>query len=146
MVVPLINVLANETSGDAIAWIQVNNPLVKPDRYNEAIHTYRNLIPDYDCLLSVNDVKKYLFYGDKPINFKPYPWAKSQDLVNLCELNFAVCILKREDMIKWGSLVGDHPYFFFGDAEEFTDIDDLSAFRFCEMIYNQKKQEILGLP
>jgi N-acylneuraminate cytidylyltransferase len=138
--------LASEVNGDVIAWIQVNNPLVNPQRYEEAINVYNNLSNGYDCLLSVSRIKEYLFYEGKPVGFKPYPWPRSQDLKGFSKLNFAICILKREDMIKWGSLVGNSPYFYYGDSIEFHDIDTPEDFLFCETIYKSragKEQETL---
>ena len=137
--------LASDISGDVIVWIQVNNPLIQPSSYEDAIYVHKNLSNEYNCLLSVSKINKYLFYKGNPINFTINPWMKSQDLKDLCELNFGICILKREDMKQWGSLVGTKPYFFCGNAEEFTDIDDLTAFDFCEMIYNKNKNKVLGI-
>lgn len=42
------------------------------------------------------------FFKKKPINFKLSPWPRSQDLVQLVSLSFAINILRRKVMIKWG--------------------------------------------
>jgi len=133
--------LASEMKEDIIIWVPVTNPLAESDVYEEAIKVYNSEVygsTKYDCLLSVYEVKDYLFYNGKPVNFKPNPWARSQDLNGLCAMSLVVNILKREDMIKWGSLVGNNPYFFYLDPVISTDVDFQWNFDFCEMVYKKR--------
>ena len=69
----------------------------------------------YDCLLSANNLQENVFYKGIPVNFKPAPWPRSQDLEGCCTLPFVINILKRQNMINWGSCVGKSPYFYFLD-------------------------------
>ena len=66
----------------------------------------------YDCLLSACYIQENFFYKNKPINFKPYPWPKSQDLKGLISLPFVISILKRRNLERRGSLVGNKPFFY----------------------------------
>ena len=75
----------------------------------------------------------------KPVNFKPYPWPRSQDLKGAYSLSFVINLLKREDMIKWGSCVGNNPYLFILDTIDSWDIDFQEDFDFCEMIYEKRR-------
>jgi N-acylneuraminate cytidylyltransferase len=129
--------LASECSGENIVWVPVTNPLVNSKIYQEAITQYKLMDSKYDCLLSAVKSKDYLFYKNKPIGFKPNPWPRSQDLSNLSVLSFAVNILKRRDMIKFGSLVGNNPFFYYLDRIVSWDIDFQEDFDFCEMIYKE---------
>lgn len=130
--------IASEIEGENIAWINVTNPLSGPDCYTNAIKAYREMESKYNCLLSVCEVQDYLFYEGKPVNFKPYPWAKSQDLKGLLEMTFVINILKRQDMVEWGSCVGSSPYFYILDKIDSLDIDFQDDFNFCEMVYNKR--------
>lgn len=130
--------LASEMESEHIAWVPVTNPLAGPEVYTKAIDTYNLMDTAHDCLLSVYEVKDYIFYNRKPVNFRPNPWPKSQDLDGLCALSFVVNILKRDDMIRWGSLVGNNPFFFYLDPVLSRDIDFQEDFDFCEMIYGRK--------
>ena len=82
--------------------------------------------------------KENVFYNGKPVNFSPSPWPRSQDLYGLASLTFTINILKREDMISWGSCVGSSPYFYYLDKLESWDIDDQTDFDFCEFLYKKK--------
>jgi len=131
--------IASEISGENIAWINVTNPLAEPQIYSKAIKTYLDFKKnEYDCLLSVYEIKENFFYKKKPVNFKPYPWPRSQDLVGLYSMSFVINILKRQNMINWGSCVGNKPYFYILDKITSWDIDDQVDFDFCENFYKKK--------
>lgn len=132
--------LASEMKEDIIIWVPVTNPLAGSGIYEEAIKVYNSEVygsTKYDCLLSVCEVKNYLFYNGKPVNFKPNPWPRSQDLKGVCAISFLINILKREDMVKWGSCVGTKPYFYLLDPVISTDVDFQWNFDFCEMMYKK---------
>ena len=61
----------------------------------------------------IADYETIKFFNNKPINFKRSPWPRSQDLNPLISLPFAISILRRKNMIRWGSCVGEKPYFYF---------------------------------
>lgn len=132
--------IASEVEGEHIAWVNVTNPLAESPVYNEAVRLYRGLNDEIDCLLSVSEVKDYLFKQGTPVNFQPNPWPRSQDLAGMCAMSFVVNILRREDMVKWGSCVGAKPYFYFLDKTTSMDVDFQEDFDFCEMIYKRKRQ------
>jgi len=130
--------IASEIHGDNIAWINATNPLSEAHIYTEAAKTYHQMSDDYDCLLSAINVQENIFYNGAPVNFKPNPWPRSQDLQGVSSLTFAINILKRDDMVKWGSCVGTSPYFFYMDKLDAWDIDDQVDFDFCEFMYKRR--------
>lgn len=130
--------IASEIKGEHIAWVNVTNPLAEAQIYEDAIKMYENMDSRFNCLLSACEVKEYLFHNGNPINFKPNPWPRSQDLSGICAITFVINILKRQDMIKWGSCVGQKPFFYMLDPVTSTDVDFQWNFDFCEMIYKQR--------
>ena len=104
--------IASEIPCNHIAWINVTNPLTGPKIYDKAVKLYKKMDKKYDCLLSACNIQENFFYKNKPINFKPYPWPRSQDLEGLISLPFAISILKRKQLEKRGSLVGKKPFFY----------------------------------
>ena len=103
--------IASEIDGEYIAWINVTNPLCDEYIYQSAVKKFKTISKNYDCFLSAVKNKQNYFYKNKPINFKRSPWPRSQDLQPIISLPFAISILKRKDMIKWGSCVGKKPFF-----------------------------------
>ena len=131
--------IASENSADYIAWINITNPLITSSIYEAAVKKWSIVKKNYDCLLSAVENKQNFFFESKPINFKRTPWPRSQDLKPLVSLSFAINILSRSDMIKWGSCVGKKPYFFHINSLLSTDIDDMNSFQLAEIIYRNKK-------
>ena len=131
--------IASEIVGENIAWINVTNPLADSDCYSKAIETYKSLGEEYDCLLSVSEVKDYLFHNGLPLNFRPHPWEKSQNLKGVVEMTFVINILRRQKMVEWGSCVGAAPYFYKLSKLESWDIDFQEDFDFCEMMSSKAK-------
>lgn len=130
--------IASEVDGEYIAWINVTNPLCDEYIYQSAVKKFKTISKNYDCFLSAVKNKQNYFYKNKPINFKRSPWPRSQDLQPLISLPFAISILKRKDMIKWGSCVGKKPFFYFLNSLVATDIDDQSSFKIAELLYKKK--------
>ena len=130
--------IASEIPGEHIAWINVTNPLVGTKIYDAAIKVYQESQSTYDCLLSVIELRENLFFQGHAINFERTPWPRSQDLSPVISLTFAINILRRQDMIRWGSCVGESPYFYCLDKIVSWDIDNQEDFDFCEMIYRQQ--------
>jgi CMP-N-acetylneuraminic acid synthetase len=122
-----------------VAWINVTNPLAESKIYDEAVSLYKKNINNYDCLLSSIEVRENFFYKKKPLNFSRSPWPRSQDLEPLISLPFVINILRKDNLIKWGSCVGKKPYFFILDNIIAKDIDNPIDFEFCETIYKKKK-------
>ena len=134
--------IASEIEGENIAWINLTNPLAGPEIYNEAVRKFNLTKKKHDCLLSAVKVQQNYFYNNKPINFKPFPWPRSQDLKPLISLSFIINILKRRNLVEWGSCVGKKPYFFLVNPIISLDIDDIYSFKLTEIIF---KNNNLGI-
>ena len=130
--------LGSTANTEYVAWIQVTNPLTGPKIYDQAVSIYKKNHKKYDCLLSAVEYKENFFFKKKPINFKPFPWPRSQDLKPLISLPFVINILKKKDLVKRGTCVGKKPFFYILDPVLSTDIDHQHNFDFCEMTYKKK--------
>tara|TARA_B110000444_G_C18823678_1_gene589142 strand:- start:1338 stop:2024 length:687 start_codon:yes stop_codon:yes gene_type:complete len=135
--------LASEMNCEDIMWVPVTNPLISPSVYKDSVEQYLNIENEHDCLLSCVKINEYLLKDFKPLNFTRNPWQRSQDLEGIHALSFAVNILKRRDMIKWGSLVGKNPKFIELSREESTDIDFMDDFDYCEHIFKRNPGKYL---
>lgn len=130
--------IASQIQGTYIAWVNVTNPICDKRIYEYAVKKFLENYKKYDCLLSAVMHKQNFFFKDKPINFNRSPWPRSQDLEPLISLPFAINILERKKMIKWGSCVGQKPFFLFINSLIATDIDDEESYILAEKIYNNK--------
>ena len=132
--------IASEVDGEYIAWINVTNPLCDNQVYEHAVKKFKALNKKkFNCLLSAVKHKQNFFFKNKTVNFKRYPWPRSQDLEPLVTLPFAISIIKRTNLVKWGSLVGSKPYFFYLNPLIAMDIDDKESFKIAEIIFEKNK-------
>ena len=132
--------IARDIAGEYIAWVNVTNPLAGPEVYARALREFIKMPAQCDCLLSVFELREYIFSNGTPLNFPPSPWPKSQELSGVYAMSFIINILRRADMVKWGSTVGKNPYFFISDRVESSDVDYQIDFDFCEFVYNQRRK------
>ena len=130
--------IGSSVNAEHVAWINVTNPLAGSEVYDKAVTLYRKNFIKYDCLLSAVEVKENFFYKKKPINFSRSPWPRSQDLEPLISLPFVINIMKKKNLVKWGSCVGKKPFFYILDNLIAKDIDNPEDFLFCETIYKKK--------
>ena len=131
--------IASSVDATHVAWINVTNPLAGPKIYDDAASFYKKNFNRFDSLLSATELKENFFYKGKPINFKRSPWPRSQDLKPLISLPFVINILKRNNLIKWGSCVGKKPFFYILNNLDAKDIDNPEDFKICESIYKSRK-------
>lgn len=117
-----------------IMFIHITSPLVKLKSLQDCIDTYINLPKEYDSLATVTAMHKFLWYGDKSINYDPKNMPRSQDLPPYYVLNFAVNILPRSYIIESKNIIGDNflPYYL-DDVESF-DVDTMVEFNIAEQL------------
>lgn len=63
----------------------------------------------------------------------------SQDLPDINAITYGICIISKQDMIKYRNVVTENPTFKVLDEIESTDIDTEYDFMVAEMIYKKIK-------
>lgn len=129
--------LAEVTDTDILMMAQTTSPFIKVKTYEEAILNFKNSDGSFDSLNSVSIEKKFLWNENKPLNYNPRETPKSQDLPNIVSLNFGITMICKEDLLKFGNVVGQTPRFILLDKIESIDIDDQIDFDFAEFCYSK---------
>ena len=123
--------LARNIDCEHVVYLHATSPFLTDKSLEGSIIKYEEKIKiGYDSLASVEKIKKYLWYNNKPVNYDPSMHPRSQDLPNFLALNFAINIIKRKDMIKYKNILSDIEGF---------DIDEEFDFLLAKKIYNQTK-------
>ena len=121
-----------------IVYLHVTSPLLSDESLERSIEIYREKISlGYDSLASVEKVKKYLWYDEKPVNYDPDNHPRSQDLPDYVALNFAINIIGRERMIERKNILGKKFYPFLLDEVESVDVDNEFDFILAEYLYGR---------
>lgn len=137
--------MAYHTECDHIMYANATNPLTDVPLYEEAIRQYRKSGDDTDSLVSVCDVKEFLWQNGLPLNYDPLNQPRSQDLPDIVKLNFAISILPRDLMITKMNVVGNRPAFFRMNETDALDIDTELDFLMAAYLYKGLKIEGLAV-
>jgi len=127
--------LARVTEAENILIAQVTAPLIKIETYLESIDLFFN--NNCDSLMSVKEVKEYLWFEDKPINYKLDYAPNSQQLPDYFSPTFGLIIAKRDAMLRDRNLICGIPYFYKVDQIEAVDIDTELDFEFAEFLFKK---------
>ncbi len=132
--------LASTLDCNDILWTPVTSPLVTDETVQECIDIYKRET-DYDCVVTTNIIKEYMWLDGKAINYDPKNHPRSQDLPDIYALNFAANILPRETMIKNKNILGDKFYPYMLDEVEAIDVDTEFEFMLAEILYEKMREK-----
>jgi N-acylneuraminate cytidylyltransferase len=125
--------------GENILWATCTSPLVEPLHYSTAITLYKEkLSQGFDSLMSVEEIKRYLWDESGPINYKlGIAHVPSQDLPALYRITDGILIAPRLKMIEWKYFHGKNPFKFVMDKVSSIDIDDIVDFDVAQCLYSK---------
>lgn len=127
--------LAKVTESENILIAQVTAPLIKLETYIEGIDLFFN--SNCDSLMSVKEVKEFLWYKDKPVNYSLDYAPNSQDLPEYFAPTFGLVIVKRNMMLRDKNFICGNPYFYKISQTESIDIDTPLDFEFAEFLFRK---------
>ena len=114
--------------------IHVTSPFLTEKTLKDA----ESFMGDYDSVVSCNAHNSRFWrkesYGFCPINHNPVKMEQTQDLPTIYEENSAFYIFKPEVILKYGSRVGQNPYFYSVSSTESIDIDTEDDWAFASVL------------
>lgn len=131
--------IARHFDADVMVYANCTNPLINDASVTAAIDAFQSMDKRYDSLNTAHLIKEFLWLDEKALNYDPSRMPKSQALPDVMALNFAVNIIRRDDILRARSIVGLHPRLHCISQEEATDIDNEIDFRFAEYVYLQRQ-------
>tara|TARA_R110002012_G_scaffold306012_1_gene510432 strand:+ start:141 stop:821 length:681 start_codon:yes stop_codon:yes gene_type:complete len=131
--------LAESIEADYIMYSPVTSPLISLNTYHECIYKF-NQSNDIKNLVTVSNVKHHLWKDGQPLNYDIRESPNSQDLPDIYSINYAVCLISRQDMITYRNVVTESPVFYVTDEIESIDIDTEFDFMIAEMVYKELKK------
>ena len=133
--------MAENFSGDVVAYINVTNPLMKDETIFNLIEVYRSMGKEHDSVNTTHLVKEFMWQNGQALNYEPLNQPRSQDLPDIHALNFAVSLISKEKMIELKNVVGEKPFLYPIDYYEATDIDNEIDFEIAEYLFMKKIME-----
>jgi len=125
--------LALSINSEHLMYSPVTCPLISRETYLECIEKYQQS----ENVVTVAPVKHHLWLDGKPLNYNIEESPNSQDLPDIYQITYGVCIISRENMIKFKNIVTSNPTFKVLNEIESLDIDTEFDFLLAEMIYDK---------
>lgn len=139
----LFGLIAEATNADDIMIAHATSPLLCDKSIEQAIVFYYQHKSEYDSVNSAQELKKFLFMDNKPINYDPLKHPRSQDLKPVMARIPAFSIMSRELMLRRKANVGYNPFLFKISDIEAVDLDTEAEFEYAEFLY--KKYYLLSM-
>lgn len=120
-----------------IMWTHVTSPFLKEEAYDELLETYYAHLNEYDSLMSVNELRTFIWNKDGAINYDRAveKWPRTQTLEPWYEINSGVFIADRAIYELLQDRVGKHVFPYVTSKLESFDIDWPEDFEMAEMMY-----------
>jgi len=128
--------LAKVTNSKYILIAQVTAPLIRYETFLEAMDLFNTT--NCDSLMSVKEVKEFLWYNDKPLNYSLSDAPNSQNLPAYFSPTFGIVIVKRESMLRDKNFICGKPFFYHVSQFESVDIDTELDFEFAEFLFRKQ--------
>jgi len=121
-----------------ILWTHVTSPFMNSDIYSEIINTYQKNLYNFDSLMTVSKIKKFIWNNREPLNYDRNieKWPRTQTLKTLWEVNSGAFLASKDIYKKRKDRIGNIPYLYELNNEIAFDIDWLSDFKIAEAIYS----------
>ncbi|MCA1202282.1 acylneuraminate cytidylyltransferase family protein [Priestia flexa] len=132
----------------SIMWTHVTSPFIDESIYEQAIQEYRLNRSNFDSLMSVTKIQKYLWdTTGKAINYdrSVEKWPPTQELPELYEINSGIFIADLNIYQEFQDRVGVKPYLFKMDEYNARDIDWEEDFKVAELQWQNAKKQMTGI-
>ena len=131
--------LAESIDGEYFMYSPVTCPMISKETYVECLSSFQD--EKVKNLVTVSPVKHHLWLNNKPLNYELDKSPNSQDLPDIFQITYGVCLISKEDMIKCANVVTKNPTFKILDEIESIDIDTEFDFMMAELVHKKLYQE-----
>ena len=131
--------LAKSIDADYIMYSPVTCPLISLETYNDCLSRFKRN-EKIKNLVTVSNVKHHMWLNGEPLNYNITKSPNSQDLPDIYAVTYGICIISKQDMIKYRNVVTENPTFKVLDEIESVDIDTEFDFMVAETIYQKLRK------
>lgn len=124
----------NTIDSDIYVLSHVTSPFLKEETINICINNV--LTDNYDSAFTGIVLKDFLWYKDKPLNYKLNNIPRTQDLNDVIKETSGLYVFKKDVFIKSKQRIGFKPYIHLQETKESIDIDNIYDFKLAEMFVN----------
>lgn len=111
----------------------VVSPFLNEEDYKRLIAEWKKDI-NYDSVISTTELKEFIWYDNKPLNYDFDNAPNSQDLPDYKIPTLGICLLEKETLLKTKNVIGRKPLMVNVDKLKAIDIDDNYDFAVAKLL------------
>ncbi|MDD3944812.1 MAG: acylneuraminate cytidylyltransferase family protein [Bacteroidales bacterium] len=134
----IIRTFMKEIDADVYVNAHTTSPFAKVTTINKCIE--KVVFGKYDSAFCAENIKAFLWMNDKPINFDPDHFPRTQDLPDVFAETSIAYVFTKESFLKYNRRVGVKPFICEVGKVEAMDIDYPEDFAICDAIYKMRKE------
>ncbi|MEL3970783.1 acylneuraminate cytidylyltransferase family protein [Rossellomorea oryzaecorticis] len=126
-----------------VMWTHVTSPFIDEETYDRAIKEFFERKQfGFDSMMSVTELKKFIWNSNGPINYKPeeIKWPQTQNISPLFEVNSGFFLSEVSTYKELRNRIGTKPLLYPLDTVTSLDIDWEEDFNISQAIWNQKQK------
>lgn len=126
-----------------VMWTHVTSPFISSSLYDQIIAAYFKNLSEFDSLMTVTKVQKFIWGDTAPINYDRNieKWPRTQTLRKLWEVNSAAFITSSKVYLERADRVGSKPYLYELTDIAAYDIDWMDNFTIAEAMFSALKDK-----
>lgn len=127
-----------------ILWTHVTSPLITAEQYDLMISAYFMGIDNYDSLMSVTKIRKFIWDSRGALNYNRAleKWPQTQSLPAVWEINSGAFIASKDTYLNKSDRIGDRPFLYELNSDIAIDIDWIGDFKIAEVFYKLSQGEL----
>ena len=125
---------AENVDADYYILTHATAPFISKMSFEKAIEVLKS--GEYDSVLSVNELKEFLWKDGKPFNYSPESIPRTQDLEPLFTETCGMYAYSKELILKENRRIGHNPYLLKVSKIEALDVNEPIDFEICNAVFN----------
>lgn len=130
----VLSTFAEKVDADYYILTHATAPFISKESFEKAIDVLKS--GQYDSVLSVNELKEFLWKEGKPFNYSPESIPRTQDLEPLFTETCGMYAYSKDLILNENRRIGHKPYLLKVSKIEALDVNEPIDFEICNAVFN----------
>lgn len=135
----VLSTFAERIDADYYILTHATAPFISKESFEKAIDVLKS--GEYDSVLSVNELKEFLWKDGKPFNYSPENIPRTQDLEPLFTETCGMYAYSKSLIINENRRIGHKPYLLNVSKIEALDVNEPIDFEICNAVFNALQKD-----
>ena len=135
----VLTTFAEKIESDYYILTHATAPFISKESFEKAIDVVKNT--EHDSVLTVSELKEFLWKDGKPFNYSPKSIPRTQDLEPMFTETCGMYVYSRDLILKENRRIGHNPYLLTVSKIEALDVNEPIDFEICNAVYNALKEK-----